>query len=133
MKHWTRREAVGVLGAVTLGEMAPRWASSQTPSAGRPVIRAIAGDLDPASLRGPVLFHEHLSMRYPLDAPSHYTDDVSLMVDEARAAKADGLALIVDGGHDDMRRSLDALGRISRESGLHLGGERDAHDHEQQV
>jgi phosphotriesterase-related protein len=41
-----------------------------------------------------------------------------MMVEEARAARADGLALIVDGGHPDMHRSLEALGRISRESGL---------------
>ena len=57
-------------------------------------------------------------MRFPLDAASHFTDDVALMTDEARAAKADGLSLIVDGGHPDMRRNLDALSRITRDSGL---------------
>ena len=33
-------------------------------------------------------------------------------------AKADGIAAIVDGGHADMNRSVDALKRISTESGL---------------
>ena len=40
------------------------------------------------------------------------------MTEEARAAKADGLALLVDGGHPDMHRSLDALTRITKDSGL---------------
>jgi phosphotriesterase-related protein len=97
------------LGGAALGAQAP---------GGRTVIRTLGGDLVPASVRGTVLFHEHLSMRFPIDAPSHYTDDVALMTEEARAAKADGLGLIVDGGHPDMHRSLEALQRITRESGL---------------
>lgn len=97
------------LGGAVLGAQAP---------APRRVIRTLGGDLDPAAVRGAVLFHEHLSMRFPVDAPSHFTDDVSMMVDEARAAKADGLGLIVDGGHPDMHRSLAALQRIGQESGL---------------
>lgn len=116
MSHMTRRQVLmsGALAA-TSGWLARGAAAAQRPAR---VIRTLTGDLDPATLRGPVLFHEHLSMRYPLDATSHFTDDVALMADEARAAKADGLALIVDGGHADMRRSLDALTRITRDSGL---------------
>jgi phosphotriesterase-related protein len=75
-------------------------------------------DLDPSSLAGPVLFHEHLSMRYPLGATTHFTDDVTMMVEEARAARADGVACLVDGGHADMGRNLEALKRITAESGL---------------
>ena len=56
-------------------------------------------------------------MRFPLGAKEHFTD-IALMVEEARAAKADGIAAIVDGGHADMNRSVDALKRISTESGL---------------
>ena len=48
----------------------------------------------------------------------HFTDDVALMIEEAKAAKADGIACLVDGGHGDMVRSLDALKRITTESGL---------------
>ena len=122
MQRYTRRDAVETLGAAVAGGLvAGSWwgVQAQTPARPRPrVIRALAADLDPATLRGPVLFHEHLSMRFPLDAAAHFTDDVALMTDEARAAKADGLSLIVDGGHPDMRRSLDALTRITRDSGL---------------
>ena len=50
--------------------------------------------------------------------PTHFTDDVALMIEEAKLAKADGIAAIVDGGHADMNRSVDALKRISTESGL---------------
>lgn len=128
MKRYTRRDAVGTLGAAVAGGLAAGswWGSGAQTLAQTPpqpsarVIRALTADLDPATLRGPVLFHEHLSMRFPLDAASHFTDDVALMTDEARAAKADGLSLIVDGGHPDMHRSLAALTRITRDSGLPL-------------
>jgi phosphotriesterase-related protein len=112
MADITRRTALALLGA---GLGTTRLAGQPAP---RRVIRTLGGDLDPARVQGTVLFHEHLSMRFPLDAASHFTDDVTMMVEEARAARADGLALIVDGGHPDMHRSLEALGRISRESGL---------------
>lgn len=113
MADLTRRGAITLLGT----SLAAGLVRAQTP-APRRVIRTLGGDLDPAAVRGTVLFHEHLSMRFPIDATSHYTDDVAMMVDEARAARADGLALVVDGGHPDMHRSLEALQRISRESGL---------------
>ena len=75
--------------------------------------------MPPADLAsGPSLFHEHLSMRYPLGVKEHFTDDVQLMIEEAKLAKADGIAAIVDGGHADMNRSVEALKRISTESGL---------------
>ena len=42
------------------------------------------------------------------------------MVAEARAAGKDGVSCIVDGGHPDMDRRLDALKRIAAESGVHI-------------
>jgi phosphotriesterase-related protein len=84
------------------------------------VIRTLLKDVAPDSVNGSVLFHEHLSMRYPLGVSEHFTDDVALMVEETRAAGADGVAAIVDGGHDDMVRNMDALQRIARESGVHV-------------
>jgi phosphotriesterase-related protein len=57
-------------------------------------------------------------MRYPIGVTEHFTDDIALMIEEAKLAKADGIAAIVDGGHADMNRSVDALKRISTESGL---------------
>ena len=81
------------------------------------VIRTLFKDLKPESLSGgAVLFHEHLSMKYPLDAADHFTDDVAMMVEEAKAARREGIACIVDGGHPDMHRDLNALKRIARES-----------------
>jgi phosphotriesterase-related protein len=83
------------------------------------IIRTLLKDVKPESLEGgATLFHEHLSMRYPLNAKDHYTDDVDMMINEVRAAGKDGIKCIVDGGHDDMRRSLDALKRIATESGV---------------
>src|SRR5215469_10375218 len=82
------------------------------------VIRTLLKDIQPDEFSGPILFHEHLSMHYPPQVPRHFTDDVAMMVDEAKAAKSDGIACIVDGGHLDMSRSLDALKKITTESGL---------------
>lgn len=122
----TRREALTVLAAGAAAGVAGRFGdalSAQAPA--RPVfakgaiIRTLLKDAAPEELAaGPSLFHEHLSMRYPLGAKEHFTDDIALMVEEAKAARADGIAAIVDGGHADMNRNVDALKRISTESGL---------------
>src|SRR5438067_1195960 len=82
------------------------------------VIRTLLKDILPSEFSGPILFHEHLSMHYPPQTPRHFTDDVGMMVAEAKAARMDGIACIVDGGHPDMSRSLEALKRITSESGL---------------
>ena len=84
----------------------------------------------PATIDGPILFHEHLSIRYPLTkalaeaqgrpVPVSFSDDVDLMIAETKAAGADGVRCIVDGGHPDMDRDLDALKRIAAESGVHI-------------
>ena len=96
-----------------------------------PIVRTLLKDIPPAELSpGAVLFHEHLSMHYPLTnalaaaqgaaAPNHFSDDVPMMIDETRAAGKDGVSCIVDGGHPDMDRNLDALKRIASESGVHI-------------
>jgi phosphotriesterase-related protein len=120
----TRREAIGLLSA---SAMAGAWRPAQaiqipsSPFPLRAVIRTLLEDLPPESVgSGSVLFHEHLSMRYPLGVTEHFTDDVPLMVEETKAAASDGVAIIVDGGHDDMVRNLEALQRIARESGVHV-------------
>lgn len=122
----TRREALGVLGAGTAAAVAFEWRAplfAQTP---KPpvfprgaIIRTLLKDLPPQALAsGPSLFHEHLSMHYPPGSAEHFTDDVALMIEEAKAAKADGIACLVDGGHADMARNLENLKRISTESGM---------------
>jgi phosphotriesterase-related protein len=125
----TRRRALEVLGGATtaglvarnpLARLAAQPSTRSAPVFPRgAVIRTLLRDYAPESLSGgPVLFHEHLSMRYPPQAKEHFTDDVAMMVEEVRAAGRDGIACIVDGGHPDMSRNLDALKRISAESGV---------------
>ena len=41
-----------------------------------------------------------------------------MMIEETRAAARSGIACIVDAGHPDIMRSLGALTRITRESGM---------------
>jgi phosphotriesterase-related protein len=105
----------GVIAA--LGQSSPATGAVAFPKGA--VIRTLLQDLPPEALAGgPVLFHEHLSMHYPPQVKEHFTDDGAMMVDEVRAAGKDGIACIVDGGHPDMARSLDALKRIATESGV---------------
>jgi phosphotriesterase-related protein len=47
-----------------------------------------------------------------------FMEDIDLMVDELKAAKAEGVACLVDGGHEDMGRKLENLKLISERSGL---------------
>ena len=128
-----RREWLGLHGAGAgirliaaargLGAQAPAFPSGA-------VIRTLLKDLPPASLTGPTLFHEHLSIRYPLTralaarqgqpVPASFSDDVDLMVEETKAAGQDGASCLVDGGHADMDRDLEALKRIATESGVHI-------------
>jgi len=93
------------------------------------IIRTLLKDLPPQSLAGgATLFHEHLSMSSPFPyAPPppkpvspNFTGNVDLMVEEARIAGKEGVACIVDAGHADMGRKMDALNRIARESGVHI-------------
>jgi phosphotriesterase-related protein len=120
-----RREALRILGtaaggALLTGTGAASLAALETPSGpARPqaarIIRTLQGDVAPTALPdGAVLFHEHLSIQ--LGANPSFHADVELMTAEVRAAAMDGVALIVDGGHADMRRDMDALRRIASES-----------------
>lgn len=95
------------------------------------IIRTLLKDVPPTTLStGAVLFHEHLSLHYPLTnaiaaqrgvaAPTHFSDDINLMIEETRAAGKDGVSCLVDGGHPDMDRNLDALKRIAAESGVYI-------------
>jgi phosphotriesterase-related protein len=115
----TRREALAAFGLAAASLAVGGPAAAQDARRAGPIIRTLLKDVAPEALApGAVLFHEHLSMRFPLGAPEHFTDDVPMMVEEARAAVTDGIACLVDGGHADMARSLDALRRIATESGL---------------
>ena len=132
---FTRREAISLLGVGAGVGLASRLGFAQNsgtqPAFARgAVIRTLLKDVAPATIDGPVLFHEHLSIRYPLTkaqaeaqgrpVPVSFSDDVDLMIAETKAAGADGVRCIVDGGHPDMDRDLDALKRIATGSGVHI-------------
>jgi phosphotriesterase-related protein len=51
-------------------------------------------------------------------AAPNFMEDADLMSAEMSAAKADGIACIVDGGHPDMGRDINFLRQISQKSGL---------------
>lgn len=118
----TRREALELMGRATgVGLLASTGVLSLSGCAadgpGRPVIRTLQGDVTADALgEGPLLFHEHLSMQ--LGEEPTFMADVDLMIEEVRAAEADGVALIVDGGHPDMGRDIAALRRITNETGM---------------
>ena len=120
----TRRELIALAGgAVVAGVPRVTWAQT-------PVIRTLLKDIAPNSVTGSILFHEHLSIRYPMTkamaekagrpVPATFSDDVDLMIEETKLAGKDGVSVIVDGGHPDMDRDLDALVRIANGSGVHI-------------
>ena len=129
----TRREALSLLGIGAGAAVALRASAGQVPAfaadtlwqgrgaAAAPpafppgaIIRTLLKDMPPdAFAGGPTLFHEHLSINLSNNDTPHYTADVAMMVEEARGALKDGLACIVDGGHPDMKRDLEALRRIT--------------------
>jgi phosphotriesterase-related protein len=122
-KPLTRREAVRFLGAAAgsllMGKSVSGWQKMPFSNIAFPkgaVIRTILADMSPAALAsGPVLFHEHLSLHLA-GLEEHFTDDVALMIDEVKAAGREGVSCIVDAGHADMGRRMDALQRIAAES-----------------
>jgi phosphotriesterase-related protein len=126
--RWTRREVVGFLsagaGLLSIAKSLP--ALHAIPPVDKDkrrvafpkgaVIRTILHDMSPSALgTGPLLFHEHLSLHLA-GLNETFTDDVDLIIDEVKAAGAEGVCCIVDAGHADMGRNLDALKRIATES-----------------
>jgi predicted metal-dependent phosphotriesterase family hydrolase len=76
---------------------------------------------------GTILFHEHLSIDLPQFGPRPAnapplqpppTNDVNLIIEEVKAAAKDGVTCIVDGGHPDMKRSLESLRTIASKTSV---------------
>ncbi|HEV3141860.1 MAG TPA: hypothetical protein VGY57_15145 [Vicinamibacterales bacterium] len=130
----TRRECLEVLSAgAGLGAFASIRAGAQAPAFARgAIVRTLLKDIAPNDITGATLFHEHLSIRYPMTralaeaqgrpVPPSFSDDVDLMIEETKLAGKDGVGCLVDGGHPDMDRDLTALTRIAKESGVHIVG-----------
>lgn len=141
---WSRREALGILGAAFAW---PRRASAEPSFPKGAVIRTVLKDYAPEDLAGgATLFHEHLSLapdfmprwiaqaratsgqpagagRQGAAQPAQpegvfFMQDVDFMTDEMKQAKAEGIACIVDGGHPDMGRDIGFLRQVSTNSGM---------------
>jgi phosphotriesterase-related protein len=104
-------------GAAGLGILAGCGGSAD-PAAGA-IIRTVLGDIDPDAISGATLFHEHLSIRLSPDR-AFGTDDVDDVVREIGIAATEGVGCIVDGGHPDMQRDMDALLRVANETDVHV-------------
>ena len=116
--NFTRREVIQLLGgAAGLGVLAG-CGDFGDPAAGA-IIRTVLGDISPDAINGVTLFHEHLSIKLSPDR-SFGTDDVDHVVREIRIAAEEGVGCIVDGGHPDMRRDMDAVLRVANETDVHV-------------
>jgi phosphotriesterase-related protein len=91
----------------------PRWIQFQR--AARAAAAASSGATPPTGRTG-------TPATPPATAPGtsqkFFMDDLDLMVEEMKAAKADGVACLVDGGHEDMGRKIEDLKVMSERSGL---------------
>ena len=117
-RGFTRREAIQLLGgAAGLGMLA--GCGDLGDEATDAIIRTVLGDISPDAIDGVTLFHEHLSITLSPDRPFG-TDDIDYVVREIRIAAEEGVGCIVDGGHPDMRRDLDAVLRVANETDVHV-------------
>jgi len=121
---FTRREVIQLLGgAAGLGMVAGcRFDQADPGLAGVPrdaIIRTVLGDISPDAINGVTLFHEHLSIQLSPDR-TFGTDDVDHVIREIRVAAEEGVGCIVDGGHPDMRRDMDAVLRVANETDVHV-------------
>ena len=135
--RYTRRQVIQLLGgAAGLGAAAACGSDSDETMAPRAepptaapvdtlagvangaIIRTVLADITPDAITGVTLFHEHLSIRLS-ERPSA-TDDVDNVVREIQTAAREGVGCIVDGGHPDMGRDLDAVRRVANETDVHV-------------
>ena len=122
--QFTRRELIQLLGgAAGLGVVGGCSFEPADPGVdGGPrdqIIRTVLADISPDAIDGVTLFHEHLSIRMSPDRPSA-TDDVDNIVREIQVASSEGVGCIVDGGHPDLGRDLDAVMRVANETDVHI-------------
>jgi phosphotriesterase-related protein len=145
---FTRRDALGMLGAGAVAAALPRVASAEPSFPEGAVIRTVLKDYAPGELAGgATLFHEHMSLatdllarfrqyaadaaavnRHPNAPPSpapttpppdlSWMRDLDLMTEELAIAKREGIACLVDGGQPDMGRDVGWLKQLSLKSGM---------------
>ena len=115
---FTRREVIQLLGGAAGLGMFAGCGDFGDPAQGA-IIRTVLGDISPDAINGVTLFHEHLSIQLSPDR-TFGTDDVDHVVREIRIAAEEGVGCIVDGGHPDMRRDMDAVLRVANETDVHV-------------
>lgn len=83
-------------------------------------IRAVSGPMAASVVAGPVLAHEHLALDLCTgdDDEGYLAHEDAVTAELARAADAQGLALVVDQTARGMGRDVAALARISAASGV---------------
>lgn len=135
----SRRDVLGMFG---FGAAALSLRASEVAFPKGAIIRTILRDLKPEALGGgATLFHEHMSLAPDFmprwiafsrpggrgnaapptaaaPAQTFFMQDLDLMVAELKAAAAEGVSCIADGGHADMGRDLGFLKQLSEESGM---------------
>src|SRR5215204_5941027 len=134
----SRRQVLGLLtgaiGAGSVGRMAHAMAQSSAALPKGAIIRTILRDLEPSAIKGHLLFHEHLSFgpaffermrpanapRPATPPPPNYISDPAKVMEEVKASAAEGIGLIVDGGHPDMATSYNDLKLIAEKTGVHV-------------
>jgi phosphotriesterase-related protein len=121
----TRRDAIRLLGAgAAVSALSGRTLEALAlPAASRQpgqIIRTILADIDPRTLTGTTLIHEHLSFSLAGNPRLKFYDDVDLIADEVKASARDGVSCIVDAGTDGLGRSISALSTIASRSGVHI-------------
>jgi phosphotriesterase-related protein len=121
----SRRGVLALIGGGLAGTSLSGAAGPKFPKGA--IIRTLDKDLPPSALTGATLFHEHLSIDLPPQGPRPAnappprpapTRDVDLIINEVKAAQKDGIGCIVDGGHPDMGRDLNALKQIAKATGM---------------
>ena len=129
----TRRDALELLAGTAGLALGPVGLSAQNAALEfergaviRTLLRDVAPDDDrrtdpvPRAPLDPLPADPRMATAKAANVPASFTDDVDLMIEETKAAGRDGVACIVDGGHPDMDRDLEAVKRIATESGVHI-------------
>jgi phosphotriesterase-related protein len=121
----SRRDAIRLLGVgAAVSALSGRTLQALAlPVASRPpgqIIRTILADIDPQTLTGTTLIHEHLSSSLAGSARFKFYEDVGLIAEEVKATAPDGVSCIVDTGTDGLGRNIDALRTIASRSGIHI-------------
>jgi phosphotriesterase-related protein len=111
---------LGLVPTALDGRQSPPGGTTTVP-AGRAIIRTVSADLDPATLTGPTLMHEHLGFGRGDGQASNPTQDPAWMAEELAAARKAGLTCIVSAQTAfPGAENLTYLRGLSAKTGVHI-------------